>query len=93
MLDRDRHRAKDYLTRLRNLTDALSRKERQVWELIAMGKSVKAIAAELKLSVRAVELRRNGSMKKLEVRSSLELMPFSVIARREIGAGCGQRVG
>lgn len=87
VLDRDRHRAKDQKASIRNLTDALTRKERKVLELIAAGKSPKAIAAELELSVRAVEMRRGSLMKKLEVDSPLELMRFSVIARREIGLG------
>jgi FixJ family two-component response regulator len=86
-LDRDRRRAKNRQTRIRNRTDVLTRKERQVLELIAAGKSAKAIAGELELSVRAVELRRNSLMKKLEVDSPLELMRFAVIARREIGLG------
>jgi two-component system, LuxR family, response regulator FixJ len=86
-LDRERRVAKNARTRIKNLTDGLSRKERQVLELIAAGRSVKAIAAELELSVRAVELRRNSLMKKLEVNSSLELMRFSVIAHREINLG------
>jgi two-component system, LuxR family, response regulator FixJ len=86
-LDRGRRHAKNNQKRLKDLTDALTRKERQVLELIAAGKSVKAIAAALELSVRAVELRRKSLMKKLEVRSTLELMRFSVLANRELGAG------
>jgi two-component system, LuxR family, response regulator FixJ len=84
-LDRDRRRAMNHQSRIKSLTDSLSRKERQVLELVAAGKSVKSIAAELELSVRAVELRRNGLMKKLELDSPLELMRFSVIVHREIG--------
>jgi two-component system, LuxR family, response regulator FixJ len=84
-LDRSRRLAKNHQTRLKNLTDALTRNERQVLELIAAGRSVKAIAAELELCVRAVELRRKSLMKKLEVESSLELMRFSVIAQRKLG--------
>jgi FixJ family two-component response regulator len=84
-LDRSRRLAKNHQTRLKNLTDALTRNERQVLALIAAGRSVKAIAADLELCVRAVELRRKSLMKKLEVESSLELMRFSVIAYRELG--------
>jgi two-component system, LuxR family, response regulator FixJ len=84
-LDRGRRVAKNNQTRFKNLTDALTRNERQVLELIAAGQSVKAIAAELELCVRAVELRRKSLMQKLEVGSSLELMRFSVIAQRKLG--------
>jgi FixJ family two-component response regulator len=84
-LDRGRRLAKSHQTRLKNLTDALNRNERQLLELIAAGRTVKAIAADLELCVRAVELRRKSLMKKLEVESSLELMRFSVIAHRELG--------
>lgn len=86
-LDRGRRLVMNNQTRLKNLTDALTRKESQVLELIAAGQSVKAIAAALELSVRAVELRRKSLMKKLEVRSTLELMRFSVLTNRELGAG------
>ncbi len=74
-------------TRIRIHVNALMRKERQVLELIAAGKSAKAIATRLALSLRAVELRRDSLMKKLDVDSPLELIRFAVIARREIGLG------
>ena len=85
-LDQGRRLAKNNQKRLKNFTLALTRKERQVLELIAAGRSVKAIAAELELSVRAVELRRKSLMKKLEVGSALELMRFSVLAYSDLGA-------
>ena len=87
VLDRERRSVKNVQTRIRNLTETLTRKERQVLELIAAGKPSKEIAGELEICVRAVELRRNSLMKKLEVDSSLELMRFSVLAHREIGLG------
>jgi len=52
----------------------LTHKEREVFELIAQGKTNKAIAANLRLSVRAVEDRRARLMKKLGVRSVAELI-------------------
>ena len=48
-------------------------------ELIGRGKSIKAIAADLELSVRAIELRRQSLMNKLGAASSSELMRFSVM--------------
>ena len=66
----------------RDLIAALTRKEREVLELIAVGKSVKAMAAQLELSIRAIEQRRQGLMVKLRLDSPLELMRFSVNAQR-----------
>jgi FixJ family two-component response regulator len=83
--NRDRRLARSQKTKIRELTATLTRKERQVLELIAQGYSGKAVAAALELSVRAIELRRNRLMNKLGVRTSLELMRFAVIAMRELG--------
>ena len=52
----------------------LTDKEREILNLIASGKSNKQMAAELNLSLRAVEDRRSRLMKKLQVRSVAELM-------------------
>jgi FixJ family two-component response regulator len=86
-LDQHRRNCKQRHTRLRDLTAALTAKERQVLELIGRGKSIKAIAAELELSVRAIELRRHSLMNKLRAASSLELMRFSVMLQRELSTG------
>jgi two-component system response regulator FixJ len=83
-LDLAEHRRRDAQTdqQLQDLIAALTRKEREVLELIAVGKSVKAMAAQLELSVRAIEQRRQGLMAKLRLGSALELMRFSVNAQR-----------
>ena len=52
----------------------LTEKEREVFDLVARGKTNKHIAADLHLSVRAVEDRRARLMKKLGVRSVAELV-------------------
>ena len=57
-------------SRIGSLTPA----ERQVMELIADGKTNKEIAAELDLSLRAVEDRRARMMKRLQVKSRAELL-------------------
>jgi FixJ family two-component response regulator len=57
-------------SRVRSLTPA----ERQVMELLIEGKTNKQIAAELDLSIRAVEDRRARMMKRLEVKSRAELI-------------------
>jgi FixJ family two-component response regulator len=86
-LDQHRRNIRTRQARLRSLTESLTSKEREVLELISRGKSSKAIAAELELSVRAIELRRNSLMKKLDAASAAELMRFSVVVQREIGLG------
>ena len=57
-------------SRIGSLTPA----ERQVMELVADGKTNKEIAAELDLSLRAVEDRRARMMKRLQVKSRAELL-------------------
>lgn len=52
----------------------LTPKEREVFDLITSGKTNKSIAATLRLSIRAVEDRRARLMKKLDVRSVVELV-------------------
>ncbi len=91
-LDRVRRQARHQQAELNDLTAALTRKERQVLELIGRGRSSKAMAAELELSVRAIELRRNGLMKKLGLHSSLELMRFAVVAQKESVNGSSDRL-
>ncbi len=83
-LDRDRRRTKNRHAKLLETVASLTAKERQVLELIGQGNSVKAIAAELGLCLRAIELRRSSLMKKLGVFSSLELLRFAVTVHREI---------
>ena len=84
-LDRERRQAKVQQTQLSTLTATLTQKERETLALIAKGRSSKAMASELDLSVRAVELRRHSLMKKLGVGSSLDLMRFAVFAQNDSG--------
>ena len=58
----------------------LTRKERHLISLAAAAQSTKAIAAELGICSRAVELRRRGVMGKLGLKSSLELLKFAILA-------------
>lgn len=60
LVNQNRRQAESEVRRLESLTATLSRKELEVLELTATGKSAKAIAAALALSVRAVELRRKN---------------------------------
>ena len=65
--------------RFRRLTD----KEREVLELIKEGRPNKEIASQLQITPRAVELRRSSLMRKLGVRSLIELLRLAVV--RETG--------
>ena len=60
----------------------LTRKERQVLQLVGEGRSVKGMASELGVCVRAVELRRRSLTAKLQLESPLELMRFAVGVRQ-----------
>ena len=86
-LDRDRRHLTQCRQQINDRVATLSRKEREVLERIARGKSVKAMAADLGLSVRAIEQRRNSLIKKLHLKSPLELMRFSLTVQRTIEAG------
>ena len=88
-LDQERRSANAQRTKIRNLVASLTSKQRQVLEAIARGKSLKAMSAELNLSVRAIELRRNSLMKKLDLHTSLDLMRFAVVAVPEFAAERG----
>jgi two-component system response regulator FixJ len=68
---------------VRESVAVLTRKERQLVGLLAAAKSTKAIATELSICARAVELRRRNIMEKLGLDSSLELMRFAVLARQK----------
>ncbi|HEX4150553.1 MAG TPA: LuxR C-terminal-related transcriptional regulator, partial [Pirellulales bacterium] len=59
----------------------LSDRERETLELLLAGESNKAMAARLLLSQRAVEMRRAGIMRKLQVRSMAELLDLAVTHR------------
>lgn len=56
------------------LLDSLTKRERQVMGLVVAGKSNKAIADELYLSPRTVEVHRSHVMEKMKVRTLTELV-------------------
>ncbi len=61
--------------RFQRLTD----KEREVLELIKEGRPNKEIASHLRITPRAVELRRSSLMRKLGARSLIELLRLTVV--------------
>ena len=67
----------------RNLQDRmalLNAKEQVLLEMIALGKAKEAIASEMGVCVRTVELRRNQLMKKLKMQTPIELVQFALSA-------------
>lgn len=54
--------------------DALTPRERQIMDLVIAGKSNKAVATELEISSRTVEVHRSRIMKKLRVRTLADLV-------------------
>lgn len=74
-----RHRRQWLLEQLATLTQ----KQREVLRLIAEGRSTKHMAAALQVSPRTIELRRNGLMKKLKLKSAASLLHFALLAHRQ----------
>jgi two-component system, LuxR family, response regulator FixJ len=69
-------RAREVATQQAGLTDRIAQltpRERQVMDLLAVGKSSKAIAATLDISVRTVESHRRTVLRKMNVSSAAEL--------------------
>jgi len=81
--DQNERRKEAEKRRLRESLAMLTCKERRLVNLIASAKSTKAIASELNICSRAVELRRRGVMEKMGLKSPLELLRFAVIACQE----------
>jgi DNA-binding NarL/FixJ family response regulator len=62
------------------LLETLTRRERQVLKLLVQGLSSKAIAFELNISSRTVEIHRASARKKLGVRNSAALIRTAMTA-------------
>lgn len=65
---------------------SLTVREEQVLRLIAEGKPNRAIARDLGLSMRTIEVRRNALMTKLRIETPEELLRFAIVA-------CNERYG
>lgn len=98
LLEKVQRAIKEDVARLRQLADReavrarflkLTDKEREVLERIKQGLPNKAIATQLDLTTRAVEMRRSSLMKKLGARSMIELMRLTI--EHEVGPE-GRRV-
>jgi two-component system response regulator NreC len=59
--------------------DELSERETEVLRLIARGYSNKEIATRLEISVKTVEAHKANSMRKLDIRSRIDLVRYAVL--------------
>ena len=87
-LDQRRRHAQERRQRIRQALAVLSSAEREMLEMIAQGKPPPVMAVELKLSLRAIELRRSKLMRKLQIKSTNGLLHFALLA-----SGNGKRPG
>ncbi len=67
---RDEAQRADVVARL----DLLTEREREVLDLVVVGRASKQIAAELGVGCKAIEAHRSRTMKKMRVRSTAELV-------------------
>jgi two-component system response regulator NreC len=65
-------------TRPRTSYDRLSRREREVLQLLAEGLSVKEVAARLNLSVKTVDAHKSNLMRKIDVHDRTELVKYAI---------------
>ncbi len=82
-IDRTRREASRRRQAIVESIAVLSSKERDVLRLVGEGKSNPQIAAELHLGLRTVELRRASLIKKLSLKSPLELFHFALLAQAD----------
>jgi two-component system, NarL family, response regulator NreC len=68
----------DYQQFVGNPLDLLSVREREVFQLLAEGKTAKDIAGQLGISIYTVDAHRSKIMKKLQLGSSAELVRFAM---------------
>jgi FixJ family two-component response regulator len=76
-------RARQRLTEARRKVVSLSKREREVLELLAIGSSNKLIARELSISPRTVEIHRSNMMTKLRAEHSSEAVRIWLEAELE----------
>lgn len=81
--DSERRRRMAACTDLSRRFEQLTKKERVVLELIKEGRPNKEIASQLRITPRAVELRRSSLMRKLGARSLIELLRLTVVQEAE----------
>jgi FixJ family two-component response regulator len=80
-LDEEKWRVRELKTKVDRRMENLTPAEREVMDLVVAGKTNKMIAADLDLSIRAVEDRRARMMRKLRVKSRAELLELIMAAQ------------
>jgi FixJ family two-component response regulator len=85
--DRERRAAAQKIDAIHVRIRALTPRERQVMDLVAVGRMNKQIAAELRLSQITVKMHRGSLMKKMGVRSVAELVKLVEAHRLAYGGG------
>jgi FixJ family two-component response regulator len=80
-LDRKRREARQQQESIGARMAKLTLRERQVLELIVMGKPNKIVAAELGISTKTVEIHRSRVMEKLAARNLAELIHLTSLVR------------
>lgn len=68
----------DYQRFVGSPTDLLTARELDVFRLLAEGKQAKDVASELNISVYTVDTHRNRILRKLQLRSSADLVRFAI---------------
>jgi FixJ family two-component response regulator len=86
-LDRHTRQVRIECTRFAALLDYLTPREREVMELVAVGKANKIIADDLGISPKTVEIHRGRVMEKLQVDSVAELVRLSLLWKANGSAG------
>lgn len=84
---RDQADARRRMIEARERIDNLSAREREVLDRLASGNSNKAIARDLQISPRTVEIHRANMMSKLGASHAAEAVRLRIEARLERGAG------
>ena len=84
--DRRRRREEAQRVQLAARTALLTRREREVMELVVAGKANKQIAWELGLSAKTIEAHRSHVMEKMGVDSVADLVRLALLARSDPGA-------
>ncbi len=65
---------------IENRMESLTTKERELLQVVAQNKQTKAIAAEMGVCVRTIEVRRSRLMRKFEIESLPEFVRFATVA-------------
>ncbi len=84
--DKERRLAQMRLTDIASRLDRLSKRERQVMDLIVAGKVSKEVAVELGISKKTVDVHRARVMQKMEAGSLPELVEMALTSRGKGGA-------